>query len=210
MEVVTATDESTLPNAVDELYRAVGGLIDARKELVGGVIRAAPSLYELLLGEIPAKRGDRETRGVARSLPNCFLDAIDLRVQIDGRVKAMHPAGRSTPERLRALAVKRFRPQDTRQVREYTAELQSFALSIRGLAEPEHVKEIAEPCPSCGKRYWYRQHGGEKVRTAALQLIASQGCTCLVCKAFWPPERFLWLARLIGHDAPAGVVLDQP
>jgi len=205
------TDEAELPAALDELYRAVGALVDTRKQMLGGVIRAAPSLYELLLGEIPAKRGDRETRGVARSLPNCFLDAIDLRVQIDGRVKAMHPAGRSTPERLRALAVKRFRPQDTRQVREYAAELQSFALSIRALAEPAHVKEIAQPCPSCGKRYWYRQNSsGEKVRTASLQLVTEQGCTCLSCKAFWPPERFLWLARVLGHDAPAGVVLDQP
>lgn len=206
---MTVTDERTLPAALDQLYAAVGGLIDTRKEQLGSVIREAPSLYELLLGEIPAKRGDGETRSVARSLPNCFLDAIDLRVQIDGRVKAMHPAGRSTPERLRALAVQRFRPQDTRQVLEYAAELQSFALSIRGLTEPEHVKEISQECPSCGKRYWYRKDAssGEQIRTAALQLIPSQGCTCLVCKAFWPPERFLWLARVLGNDAPAGVVL---
>lgn len=204
------TDETSLPAAVDELYRAVGALVDDRKQFLGGVMRSAPSLYSMLLAEIPAKDSpDANSRGVSRSLPPAWCEALDLRISIDDRVRVMQPEGDGTPARLRTLAGRRWRPQDARQVREMAAEMQSWALAIGSLIEPRHVKGVSAPCPNCGRRWVYRNHAGETVRQPALQLIIEHGCTCQGCKSFWPPERFLFLVRLLGFDLPAGVTAPE-
>jgi hypothetical protein len=205
---VTA-DESTLPDAIDELYRAVGELIDPAKKLIDGRVLAGPSQYETLLSEIPAtSSADSNFRNVAKSTPNVWLDAIDLRVQIDDRVKAWLPKGDSTPARLRVLASRRWRPQDVRLVRDIAAEVQSFGISIRALVDPVHVKTVSAACPNCKKRWHYRHQSGEQIRTPALQIIAEAGCTCVACKSFWPPQNYLFLMRLLGLDAPAGLVAE--
>lgn len=210
MEPVTVTDERTLPAALDGFYNAVAGLVDPRKELFNGAVLAAPSLYETLVGEIPAKGGDFGGRFNGRSIPPVYLDAVDLRTTIDARVKSWLPRGDSTPGRLRRLASRRWRPQDVRLVRDYADEVASWSVSITALIEPEHVKTISAPCPSCGARWFYKNHAGEQVRTPALQLVISQGASCLKCKVHYPPDRYLWLCRLLGFDLPAGVVVDQP
>jgi hypothetical protein len=205
----TANEEAGLPGAVDQLYAAVAALIDPVKELVNGTVLAAPSPYDALVSEIPAKSGgDAFSRGVGRSLPTIWCDAVDLRTNIDTRAKAMHPQGGSTPDRLRALAAKRWRPQDTAQVRDHATEIESWRISIRALLEPEHVKQIAAPCPSCDTRYVYKTKAGEQVRQAALQLVADQGCTCQnpKCRATWLPAQYLFLCKLLGFDVPAGVL----
>jgi hypothetical protein len=200
-------DETALPAAVDELYRAVGGLIDPVKELVNGSVMAGPSPYEHLVNEIPAKScADGFTAGVARSLPNVWCDALDLRIGIDSRSRKMQPAGDSTPHRLRLLASRRWRPQDTRLICDYATEIESWQVSIRALLEPEHVKHITAPCPNCGTRWVYRQHAGETVRKAALQVVAATGCTCQNCKSTWTPDRYLFLCRLLQIDLPNGVL----
>lgn len=200
-------DEQSFRAAVDDLYKAVAALADPIKEFVGGRVLAAPSLYEQLAADIPAKAtGDAFSRGVGRSLPPVWCDAVDLRRNIDDRVQAWQPAGASTPARLRALASRRWRPQDARAISDIAAETHSFVAAIRALLEPAHVKEIAAPCPSCNRRWHYRQHAGEQIRTAALQVVADVGCTCHRCKAFWPPERYWFLMRLLGLETPEGVV----
>jgi len=201
------TDERTLPDAVDRLHAAVSGLIDPTKEMHAGQVLAGPSPYEHLLAEVPASMsGDGLMGGVARSRPNVWCDALDLKLEIDSRTKSMQPKGDSTPGRLRLLASRRWRPQDCRLVADQADEIGSWAISIRGLLEPEHVKQITAPCPSCGTRYVYRKHAGETVRQAALQMVAATGCTCQNCKATWTPDRYLWLCRLIGLDLPAGIL----
>jgi hypothetical protein len=37
------------------------------------------------------------------------------------------------------------------------------------------------------------------VRVRALR-VSETGCKCSACGAFWPPERFEWLARLRGCE----------
>lgn len=201
------TDEIHLPDAIDSLYRAVGALIDPAKEFINGQMLAGPSPYEHLLAEIPAKSGGEGfIAGVARSLPPAWCDALDLKVQIDTRVKEIQPAGDSTPDRLRALASRRWRPQDCRQVRDHATEIESWQVSIQSLLEPEHVKSITASCPSCGTRWVYRNIAGETVRQAALQLVINAGCTCQNCRATWTPDRYLWLCKLLQIDLPAGVL----
>lgn len=56
------------------------------------------------------------------------------------------------------------------------------------------------PCPRCEMSFAYRRDGaGDPVRVRALR-VSETGCTCLACGAFFEPERFEWLARLIGCD----------
>lgn len=204
---MTNRDEASLPDALDRLYAAVADLIDPAKQLVDGAVLVGPSAYEALLGEIPASAsGENFHRGVGRSLPPVWCDAVDLRVTIDSRVKQLQPGGGSTPARLRALAAKRWRPQDAREVREAAEEIAAWVLSIRALIEPERVKHISAPCPACGRRWSYRQSAGELIRTPALALVTESGCRCLECRAFWPPDRYLFLCKLLGLAAPAGVV----
>lgn len=206
------TDEADLPAAVDELYRATAELIDGRKQFVNGRVLAGPSMYEALLGEIPAKSsGDTYSRGVGRSVPPVWADAVDLRATIDGRVAEWAKTSRrrevSTPARLRALAATRWRPQDAAQVLSYATEITAWVRTIQNLIEPVSVKAVSEPCPHCGRRWWYTHRDGEQIRQPALQLVIETGCTCQACGAFWPPERFLFLVRLLGLDVPAGVVV---
>jgi hypothetical protein len=208
IEAVTSTastDEAALPDAIDSLYAAVAALVDPIKRLVNGSVLAAPSLYECLVGEIPAKAGDGASRGVARSLPTVWVDAVDLRQEIDRRVNGWQPGGHSTPGRLRALASRRWRPQDTRLIRDHSAELAQWAESITAMVEPQRVKTVSAPCPVCRSRHAYRMQGGERVRDAALSIHASVGCTCGVCGAHWAPDQFLFLCRLLGFALPAGV-----
>lgn len=207
LEIVPAApnDEAQLPAAVHELYRAVGALVDPDKELHNGVVRQGPSLYEALIGEMPTKNSGEGGRFIGRSMPPCWTDALDAKAEIDRRAKQMHPAGESTPHRLRALAARKWAPPDTRRVRDHAAEISSWAVTIKGLIEPQHVKSIAAPCPSCGRRWVYRTHAGEQVRQAALQLIVDVGCTCQVCRVHYPPEKYLWLCRVLGFDLPAGI-----
>lgn len=56
------------------------------------------------------------------------------------------------------------------------------------------------PCPRCGEKFAYHRDGtGERVRVHALR-VSETGCRCLECQAYWPPERFGLLARLLGCD----------
>lgn len=204
---MAATEENELPAAIDQLYRAVGDLVDPVKEMVQGRVLVAPSAYEQLVREIPATRsGDSFSRGVGRSLPPVYCDAVDLQVEIDSRTAELHPEGQDTPQRLRGLAGKRWRPQDTRKVRDAAEEIAAWRVSIRALTDPERVKTISAPCPACGRRWHYRQNAGETVRVPTLQLVIETGCRCLACGVFYPPDRYLWLVKLMGFDTPAGVV----
>lgn len=68
------------------------------------------------------------------------------------------------------------------------------------------MKEISAPCPACGVSHVYRTKAGERVRQAALQIVAATGCRCLNCDATWTPDRYLLLIKVLGFDKPAGVL----
>lgn len=213
--------DGSLPAALDALHTATARLVDERKQHVDGTLYAAPSLYDELVREIPAGSagtGCAFMGGFYRSTAPAWLDALDLRHQIDTRITQWHRTAIRTrrevsrqrdvsaPELLRHYVSRSFRPQDSRMLTEQAAELESFALSITALLEPAHVKTISEPCPACGKRWVHKWHAGEQVRAPALQLIAEQGCTCQACRAHWPPQHYMLLCRVLGLALPEGVV----
>ena len=81
-------------------------------------------------------------------MPPVWVEAMDLRVEIDDAVRAWQPDGASTPDRLRGLAARRWRPQDTRSVEQIAANLESWAAPIKALLSPQHVKHVSSPCPA--------------------------------------------------------------
>jgi uncharacterized protein with PIN domain len=60
---------------------------------------------------------------------------------------------------------------------------------------PRVFLEVA--CPRCGARFAYRDSAGEQVRTRALR-VSEDGARCGACGAFWPLDRFEFLAKLLG------------
>lgn len=52
-------------------------------------------------------------RMVGRSVPPVWIDALDLRVEIDDETRKWQPDRPNTPARLRAVAARPWRPQDT-------------------------------------------------------------------------------------------------
>jgi hypothetical protein len=83
----------------------------------------------------------------------------------------------------------------------YSAQLERWIFTGEELLEEHPSVALELPCPRCEARFAYRRNGwGDHVRTWALKLSAG-GCVCLACGAFWEPERFDWLARLLGCPA---------
>jgi hypothetical protein len=206
---VTATADGFLPAALDKLHQAIAGLVDERKEMIGGAVRSAPSLYDELVDEVPSRPGAGvHTLGrQAKSKPPCKLDALDLLVEIDTAVSIWCWVGGSTPARLRGLAGKRWRPMDCRGLYQMSRILQEWATQIDALLHPAWTKSISAACPACGVTHVYRRDSaGEIVRQPALQVVAELGCTCQSCHATWGPERYLLLCKVLGFDVPAGVL----
>lgn len=199
--------DGNLPAALDQLHAAVAAICDPIKGWFTQGTMQAPSLYQQLVDDLPARAGESPGRFHGSSTPPVFMDALHLRTSIDRTVQEWCPAGTSTPDRLRRMAAARWRPQDAERLSGHANELQRWAASIKAVLDPEHVKSVKAPCPVCGVKTVYRTNkAGERVRQAALQLVTEVGCTCLACDTHWPPDQYMWLVKLLGFDTPAGVV----
>ena len=199
--------DGNIQAAKTRLNHAVDRLTAPKYSTFNHTQRAAPGLYQQLSAELAGSQG--ETRTPAKSLPPLWIDAVQLREDIDSQVRkwCRRPRNVTTPVRLAVLAGNGWRPQDTDHVSGMARTIDGWCESITNLLEPQHRKEITAPCPSCGQRTVYRKEpGGDVVRLAALQLVAEQGCTCLACDAHWSPEYYLHLGRLLECDVPEGVL----
>jgi hypothetical protein len=196
-----------LPAALDRLRAATSGLVDPIKQMTDGVVLSAPSLYEQLVGEMPTDEGHAMGRMVGRSVPPVWIDALDLRVEIDDETRKWQPDRPNTPARLRAVAARPWRPQDTSGMDKISCRVEGWAVTVRCLLTPASVKHVSAPCPACGaKSAFKRDSAGERVRVPALQIVTELGCTCLVCRYTWGPELYLHLARVLGFGGPTGVL----
>jgi predicted RNA-binding Zn-ribbon protein involved in translation (DUF1610 family) len=186
------------------LEHAVGRLVDKRPAVYHDVTLYAPSLYACLVSDLAGTQG--ETRTPAKSIPPVWIDAVQLRQDIDAQAHRWLPMPGTTVWRLSAIADKTYRPQDTDKVNDMTNVIDAWCESIVNLLDPQSRKEITAACPSCGKRTIYRRECGEMVRKAALVLIPNEGCTCQACDAHWSPSYYQHLARLLDISPPEGVV----
>lgn len=167
---------------------------------------AGPSLYAILSTGLSARQGD--TRTPAQSLPPLWVDACQLRLEIDSQVRAWRPRiNRETPALLHMLCDQPWRPQDTEQVTAMARQIRAWCDSIINLFDPEHKKFISAACPSCGKRVVYkRDTAGEMVRQPALVVVTNIGAKCQHCDASWAPDKYLFLCKLLNFELPEGVL----
>ena len=163
------------------------------------------SRYRQLQDSVGGQQIEAKSGGQAR-LP-IWADPVDLLTAIDSTVADWITApNKTTVERLDAINGTTWRPQDTDMVERWCTQLFGWVRGIDQLLNPEPTKEVLAPCPQCGRRYVYRQHAGEQVRQAALQITGSAGCVCHACKASWGPQQYLFLIRLLGEELPEGVL----
>jgi predicted RNA-binding Zn-ribbon protein involved in translation (DUF1610 family) len=189
-----------------KLSSAVNRLCDPRMAVYHDQTRYAPSLYMQLATDLSGTQGD--TRTPAKSLPPLWLDAVLLLNDMDKQVRTWKPCRRATtPQRLAMLRDKPWRPQDTETVTDMHHTINAWCESILSLQNPESVKHISAPCPSCGRAIVYRRDkAGDLVRQPALKIVTNVGCSCQHCQAHWGPERYMFLCKLLGFDLPEGVL----
>jgi hypothetical protein len=204
--------DGSLPESRKRLYHAVDALIEPRSQWINNTRVDIQPMYLQLYDAIPGAQG--EGNHAARSLPPIWLDASSLLATIDGAVRKwqpvyVHPDRPLLPTvcRLCELTQRSWRPQDCKLMDDHSAQLEGWTVEIDMLLTPQHVKHVAAACPSCGhKTTKRRDSAGEIVRVPALQIVTEQGCTCLICKAHWPPAHYALLARVLGFPAPQGVI----
>lgn len=190
--------------------RAVDSLCRPRLAVYHTCTREAPSLYDCLKSDVAGTQGDSRTP--AKSLPPIWIDAVMLLNDIDTETRQWTRKrdvadSRTTPQRLLSLPDLPWRPQDTDKVVDMTSTIDQWTENIRHLLDPQSVKTLSAPCPTCGKQWFHRRDSaGDLVRQPALQVVASVGASCLVCGATWSPDRYLFLCRLLGFDLPVGVL----
>lgn len=166
----------------------------------------APSLYFCLVSDLAGTQGD--TRTPAKSLPPVWIDAMQLRQDIDAQVHRWVTMPGTTPWRLGILKAKSWRPQDAKLVEDMASQIDHWCETIISMVVAPEKKWFIEgkSCPSCSKTWSYRREpGGDHVRSPALKLVPNSGCICQSCKAFWPEAQFMFLAKLIGCKTPEGV-----
>ena len=194
--------------AKTKLERAIAKLIDPHMTMHRGRTLKAPSLYEQLVSDLAGTQGDNKSP--AKSLPPVWIDAVQLRKDIDSQGHKWWPKPGTTITRLHAMRLASFRPQDTDMVTDMTKTIDVWCDRISNLLDPRAHKFISAPCPECSRQTVYRRDpAGEVVRQPALRIDSITGAICQHCKTVWPPEQFLFLCRLLGFDLPEGVSGDE-
>ena len=216
-ESTSLTTTATSPRRWRRLREAVERLTGERTALVNGSPATAPCLIDQLGNSIEGHRGTGN-RGVARSLPPVWTDAVDLINDIEAAAKSwprVLPAPNIAPakpptttvQRIRALPDRRWRPQDCGRLQKITLALNGWAVDIGDLLHPPRRMSLAAPCPACGATRAYRtDSAGDRVRVPVLQVDAVRGAECLKCHASWGPGQFLFLCSVLGFDRPVGVL----
>ena len=197
--------DGNITAAATKLTRAVDRLCKPRMAVYHDQTRYALSLYRQLESDLAGTQGD--TRTPAKSLPPLWIDAAQLRIDMDSQTRSWCPKEQGIPQRLGNLSAKTWRPQDTDLVTEMARMVDMWCETILHLLDPESVKHISAPCPSCGRSFVYRRDSaGESVRQPALKLVTNIGCACQACDASWSPDRYMFLCKLLGFDLPEGVL----
>ena len=196
--------DGNITAAATKLTRAVDRLCKPRMAVYHDQIRYALSLYRQLQEDLPGKKGDSRTP--AKSLPPLWIDAAQLRIDMDLQTRNWYRKERGIPQRLGALAATSWRPQDTEHVTDMARTVDMWCETILHLLDPESVKHISAPCPSCGRSFIYVQRDGESLRQPALKVVTNVGASCQHCDAHWAPDRYMILCRLLGFDLPEGVL----
>jgi hypothetical protein len=209
--VIEHRADGPLPLAKRALDDAVSAICDPIPRWVDGELRWADPLYVQLRIELAGNKPTQRSQVVRAILP-CRVDILALLIEVDRAVITWtRPDGKGdTPERLRALAARGWRPQDVGLIEAHVAGLWRWQSTGTQLLTPAVRLPLSEPCPRGGARWAYHDHDGEQTHTRALT-VSEDGCACAACGAYWTPDQFGWLARLFGCESaillPIGIVV---
>jgi hypothetical protein len=193
---ISCTD-GPLPLAKRRLSDAVAALVDPQPATINGAYLFTDPLYTALRGSLRGSKSGRT--GALRSAP-CKVEILSWLIVVDQTVSGWEP-GKTTLNRLHQHAARSFRPQDCALIDAHSGQLERWAVEgERLLADAPRVYLVGVPCPRCGAASSYHRSGGECIRRPALR-VSEDGCSCEGCGAFWGPDRFHWLARLLGCPA---------
>ena len=191
------SEDGALPIAKRRLSDCVHALADPQPQWVDGVCRWQGSVYDRLRVELAGTAATQRRQVHASRLP-CHSGILALLVEVDGVVRSWDPDGKDTTSRLHALVDRGWRPQDCEVLDGYVATIERWVLAGTELLAPVPVVYLRQPCPRCGQQFTHRRDSaGELVNVRALK-VSENGCTCLGRGASWPPERFHFLAALLG------------
>jgi hypothetical protein len=201
--------DGALKPAIKHLGDAIHRLTGQQSRFLDGKLLYTESRYMQLRDATAGEQVNSGGGGGSKSQPPVWLDAVDLLNEIDTAVEILQPAFTGVPPtigRLRWIEARKWRPQDTGQIERITRAVAEWAHEIDALLDPPQRWTLPDPCPACNQTTAYRRDsGGERVRTAALQ-IDPTGCRCAACGAVWEPTKFEWLGKLLGREKPEGVI----
>lgn len=194
-------EDGALIPALQLLEDAIHRLCGPQSKFIEGRLLYAPSRYMTLMDATAGEQVNTGNGAGSKSQPPCWLDAVDLISEIDTAVEVWQPAFTGVPPtigRLRWIEQRKWRPQDTHQIEQITRAVAAWSAEIDALLDPPRRWTLPSPCPACGTDIVHRRdNGGDMVRQPALQL-GDDGCRCMKCRAHWPPEQYVFLARVIG------------
>lgn len=193
--------EPLLPLARRRLADAVHALADPVPEWINGHCRYTPATYSRLRASLRSRPAG-SVRLVPGSRPPCHSGILTLVVEIDTTAATWEPGEKTTLDRLRQVAERDRSPDDVALLDDYTQQIEAWTVQAGDLlADHEPTIPIRLPCPSCGRKHYYRKDSaGDTVRSPTLT-VSSAGARCLSCNATWTPEKFDFLAKLLGCPA---------
>jgi hypothetical protein len=197
---MTTTYDGPLLLARRRLDDAISALADPTPVAVDGCYRWVDPVYVRVRGALRGQAIRRHTT-VNRSMLPCRADVLTWLIDVDNTVARWEPDAKTTIERLHRLAARTFRPQDCWLIDGYSRLLEWWVLSAGELLAEHPTVSLELPCPRCGASIVYRRNSsGEAVRVWALR-VSGEGCVCVKCRAWWSPDQFDWLAKLLGCQA---------
>jgi transposase InsO family protein len=188
-------EDGPLPLARQRLADAVYSLADPQPVSINGVYRWAPAPYNAMRGALRSSMRYRTALFNSRS--PCRTDVLAWVIDVDRVVASWAPDKGDTVDRLHQLAARGWRPQDCAVIDCYTGRIEGWVLVAAELLADTPKVFLEFACPNCGSRFAYHRNSGEDVRRRALR-VSEDGCWCGACGAFWPPDRFHFLAKLLG------------
>jgi hypothetical protein len=164
-----------------------------------------PSLLDQLRSAVGNGSESGRAGSVGRGNPLPInADATEMLAHIAEDATALHIAALAvdfTPEeRIRALTALAGRWTDPGQVAQALKWLKKWQVDINNLLDPPRQLTVTAPCPACDTLKVWREVDGEPVKTWALTVDATKGCTCLACGHNWPLANLEVLAGALGCE----------
>lgn len=202
-------EDGNLPAALRALEDAIHALCGTQSGYADDRVVYGPSKYMQLRDAVTGEQMNSGGGGGGKSRPPFWTSAFDALNEIDQTVEAWQPAFTGVPPtvgRLSCIAARRWRPMDCRSIEQITVAVQAWVVQIDELLNPTPKWSLPSPCPACSATTVYRPDGGgDMVRQPALQ-IGPSGCVCIKCRTTWAPERFVFLAKVLGYTFENGIL----